>query len=294
MKIDVISLGDNLKTFSDLITRLEENELNFIFKVMSLKDIWNDGYTTSFFESMQFEDEAYKLLINDLKEFKDMYEYIYEKAFNYGKNIEVNFSNANRLSSQFNSCNQMFSTINSIYNGLDLSYCSEVAASIYNQRSKFSSTNNSLNNYVNKFNKVVANLKEIDETTRRKANDLSVTSINSIDFYHLPIVSDVGTNVGMTRSSEIEKELKNINVNITDEENIMSDILSIFNDFNNSFISNNNSYIIKNKQRDFEVSFKVLVNNHNNLIPYVDNIKTTYLELTKKTTKNVKKDIKGV
>ena len=55
VKVDTVSLSDTINSLEKEIVNFEDNELNLFSKILSLKNIWNDGYSTSFYEKMEEE-----------------------------------------------------------------------------------------------------------------------------------------------------------------------------------------------------------------------------------------------
>lgn len=294
VKVDTVSLSDTINSLEHEIVNFEDNELNLFSKILSLKNIWNDGYSTSFYEKIEEEKRLVTLLIQDLRNFNNIYLNVCNNTSKYGKKLQVDFNSLSGVLSNYNSCKQYFSTINSLYNNLDLRDCSDVANKILNQKAKFINTNRLLDNYINKLNNIINNLKNMENQVSMSVFKLNITGIKSIDFYNLPTFDSSTKMVGMTSTEDIENALSNIKVDIDLESEIMNKMNNIFVTIRNYYISNMNSKNINNKQLDFNCQFKVIKSNHENLLLYVNKLKEAYLELAKITVNNVEKDIKKV
>ena len=59
VKVDAVELQGSIDTLDKMIDSFNDAELSLFSKVMSLKDIWNDGYTSSFYESMENEKHEF-------------------------------------------------------------------------------------------------------------------------------------------------------------------------------------------------------------------------------------------
>ena len=294
VKIDVISLNDNIRLLEKEITNLEDNELNLFSKIMALKNIWNDGYSTSFYEKVEEEKRTFDLIIQDLNTFKNIYNYVYNISNKFGKKIQVDFNYLSNVTSHYNSCKQYFSTINSLYNSLDLRECSDVASRIQNQKIKFNNTNKQLDNYINKLNTTITTFKNMEQEVSMQNNRLGVRTIKSINYYNLSTMDPNTRMVGMSSTEDIETALGNIAVSVENESDIINKINNIFVTIRNYYISNINTKNLNNKQLDFNLQFKVLKNNHENLLLYVNRLKEVYLALEKNVEASIPKDIKKV
>ena len=294
MKVDVVSLGNNIGVLNSHIISLEDNELNLYYKILSLKDIWNDGYTTAFFEAIEKEKRNTLALIRDLRKLSMIYRSVYNSLSRYGNKINVNFDYSNTIKSKYNSINQSFAAINSIYNGLDLRYCTLVASKIRTEQYKFNNLNRALSNYMLRFDNVLNILKTMEMNIKNQCSNLDVSVIESIFFQGLDIISDVSGNVGIKSDEIMEKALGNINISLDSENELFNDINSVLSDLNGNYYSVSNSSLLKNIQKDVICDFKILIKNHNDMVLFINNIKKKYLDLLKKTVKAVDSNIKDV
>lgn len=299
VRVDNVQLSENIKQLNNKISEFEENESSINLRILSLKDIWNDGNTISFFESMLKERNSILLLIRNLRQFCSLYNYVYSRLTRYGKKIIVDFDYVNSVNSIFNTNKQQFSAINQIFSDLNLSRCSEVASRIRSQQRKFIISSNKFNNYMLKFRNEINYLKNVEQEISSKCNAINVSLIEAIDFLNLPIISPTKSNssanfVGMTSADEIEKNLRYLTIDFENESNLIVEIENLFENFNNNYNSDKNLFSLRDKQLDFKCSFKTMINNHENLLSYVSNLKNTYLEASNKILSEVTNIIKGV
>ena len=294
VKLDNTELNGSIGVIDNLIDSFDEIELSMYTKVMGLKDIWNDGYTSSFYEAIENEKNNFDVLIQDLRKFNNIYKFIYKKSTKYGDRIQVDYTNAHNIHSKYNSCNQKFYSIDSLYSNLDLSHCSEVASEIQSQKAKFRNTQRYLDRYVDKLNDAIDDIKNMEYDVITKTLDLDIFGIESINYGEMVTYNPDTRLVGMSSTEDIETAINNINATIQDEEDVISNINSEFVTIRSHYISNLNNKKLSNKQSDFNCQFKTLKNNHENMIMYINKLKETYLKLTKETTAKVSKEIEKV
>jgi len=296
VKVDATELQTSINKLENMINSFEEIELTLFSKVISLKDIWNDGYSVSFYEAMENEKHEFDVLAEDLKRFKDTYDYIYNIVSKYGNKLQADFTAAHNIATRHNSCNQKFYTIESQYDNLDLRRCSEVSNEIHNQKSKFRTTRKELDRYMDRFNDAIEDLNTMEYDVKSRILDLDLDDIESITFSEEAFASGIldSNSVGITFTDNLDEALRNIKVSIQDEEEIIADINNEFVVLRNHYISNINSKIVNNKQVDFNCQFKTLKNNHDNMIVFINSLKEKYLQLNNDIVSNIDKDIKKV
>lgn len=292
--IDVLNLKDNIRLLEKEVTNLEDHELNLFSKIMSLKNIWNDGYSTSFYEEISEEKESFNFIIQNLNCFKNIYNYVYNTSSKFGKKIELDFNYLRNVISQYNSCRQYFSTINSLYNSLDLRECGDIASRIQNQKNKFNNSNKQLDNYITKLRSTVAIFENMEQAVSTQNNRLDVRTIKSIDFFNLSTVDPNVRRVGMSSTEDIEITLDDISNSVEIESDIINRINNIFVTIRKSYVSNINTKNLNNKQLDFNLQFKTLKNNHEIMLLYINKLKEDYLALNNNTKNSISKDIKRV
>ena len=296
VKVDAIKLQDSIMKIQNLINSFEENELVLFSKIMSLKDIWNDGYSISFYEAIDNEKHEFDVLLEDLKTFNNTYEYIYKIISKYGNSLQADFNASHNVLSKYNSCNQKFYTIENMYDNLDLSRCSEVASEIHNQKDRLKSTQRNLDKYIEKYNDAIEDLSTMEYDVKSKVLDLDLRGITSITFSEEALSTERydSQKVGMNSTGNIEDVIRNINISIQEEEDIISDINNTFMNLRNYYISNLNSKTFNNKHVDFNCQFKTLKNNHQNMVIFINRLKEKYLQLNNETLTNVPNDIRKV
>ena len=293
VKVNATELLDSIERLDDLINSFEDIELSLNSKVLSLKDIWNDGNTLSFYESVEKEKQDFNILIQDLRKFKNIYNYVYRIISKYGNKIQVDFNHSNTTLSKYNSCNQKLYTIDNLYNNLDLRRCYEVANEIQSQKIRFRNAQRDLDRYMDKYNKTIDSLTDMEYEVNSKIYDLDLYGIESINYKQLPSIDPNTRLVGMTSDEDIETALNNISIDIQAEEDIITSINNEFINMRDYYISNMNSKTINNKQIDFNCEFKKLKNNHEDMVIYINSLKEDYLNFTRLVASNTSKDIKG-
>ena len=108
MKVDAVELQGSIDTIDNMIDSFDDVELSLFSKVMSLKDIWNDGYTSSFYESMENEKHDFDVMIQDLESFNNVYKLVHKRVSKYGDRIQADLNYSHNISIRHNSCNQKF------------------------------------------------------------------------------------------------------------------------------------------------------------------------------------------
>ena len=292
--VDATELQGSINSLQSFVNTFGDIELSLFSKVMYLRNIWNDGYTTSFYESIENEKHQIDVLIQDLKNFTNVYNYIFKVINKYGKKIKVDFSNLSDFSSTYNSCNQKFSTIESMYNNLDLSNCPAVADSIQDQKAKFIATQRILSQYNEDFYNTINDIKNMEYEVGIRTNNLEINIVESINFNNLPTYDPETNIIGMSSTEDIETALNNINASIQEEIDNISDINNIFVTMRNHYISDSNNKKLSDKQIDFNCQFKTIKSNHENMIIYINKLKDSYLKLSNETKEKIDTDIKKV
>ena len=132
MEIRVNNLKEIINTFNNLLESYEEVHLNLYNEINNASSYWNDGYAINFFENCNNNKMKITNNIEELRNLKNIYDFIINKYLLLGHNITINLEEKININNYFNKyLNRLNNIINS-YNRLDIYELNDIKDIIYN------------------------------------------------------------------------------------------------------------------------------------------------------------------
>ncbi len=277
MKIDLTKLKDIVLNFNNDINILEDFKLKYYSTFNTIKDIWKDGYTENFFLYIEQEKKEFDLLINDIRDYIDCFNYLYQKCSNIAYN-KIIYDNNTKGSFDLNIYNYInkVNKIISLYNNYINSF-SDLGGNIATyERNKIIEIKNNVSDLKIKVNKIVDNLNSNVKNFNGKLSKCIVSSITEQLFREIT-KTNLSENIvhGIYDEISFYNNSNKLNYYMNEISKIISKISKkYFKDLNNYIIVGNNESI--NIQNRINKCFIILLNNFKNSLDYINNVSLKY------------------
>lgn len=181
MIINIQSLEKNssklIKSIDDFSNNISNiyNELNWV------SGYWNDYHARLFFTSVESERIKINKTYDELVLLKEVYKYIISQYKSIGNKLKVNLETKDDILNKFNLFNDKVNEIISLYNDLDLSFCSDVASKINSQKSKLLKIKENIISAKTKIKSTLEKIEEIEKNINFKLSKIDIEVIKRVD-----------------------------------------------------------------------------------------------------------------
>ena len=117
MEINVSKIKTEIVNLDHLINEYENNYLSLYNELFSFSFYWKSDFSDDFFESKRKEKISMAGFIDELKSYKDVFNYINQ---HYGLIGEKIFFDMDKLDSTYNQINNFFTSFSKFYENLSL------------------------------------------------------------------------------------------------------------------------------------------------------------------------------
>jgi hypothetical protein len=277
-------LNNTLNKVNKLINDLEETELNINNEYIALSNIWRDGHSTLFFNSIDEDYQKIKLLLDDLEEFNQCYQYLYNKTSVYGNKIYFNYNNLGTVNSYLNNYLGQLNNVIYQYDSYLSSFSDIHGYNINDEKQKLIAARNSLYDVKNKNNQIVNNLYTCVNNFIKQINKISITIIGEKLYQNIGIIH-LGKFVkqGIDDENEYNLIISKLQFYHNEEEKTLTLI-------NNDFMVYNNALKINNSdttQTQLIKQLNVMINNNSNAINYLVKVMSHYVDNRIKAQKGI-------
>ena len=173
VNIDVLMLEDTLKMLNNTIADYEEVNRNIFNTLKQSSFFWNDGVARNFFDSLDNQQNNDMMVINNLKENKELISYMVNSYLVIGKKIKCNLNSKDTISSKIKEILQDISSTLSIYNRLDTSFCPYERNLLNKEKNNLIQVYNSLNTMFSEITKSFNKIEEIEKNVNSKIEKLN-------------------------------------------------------------------------------------------------------------------------
>ena len=181
IEVNVSNLKTNVKELEKSIKTLEEIKLNMFNQLEDSCVNWHDGHSLVFNGKMLDDShEADKILLN-LKQKRDLYDYITIKYGEIGSIIKCNFESEENLNSKITEC------INS--DDEVLQELTNIHFDVYPTINQLFKSKETINNFKTSIKNILIQIRENEQSIGKKIDELDLIKIEPLDF-------DISTDVG--------------------------------------------------------------------------------------------------
>lgn len=182
IEVDVLELKNHIDKLNFLIDKYEEVYLNMFNQLKEACINWQDGNSLNFDDKIYLEKEEAELLIQTLKDKKNIYTQIYNSYIDIGKKIKCNLDSRESLLLEFDRRIQSVNDILNEFQNIDNSFYYVEYQNIINQRNRVIQIKANLarikNNVSNLFNKII----EIEQDIQEEIKKIEEIKINDFNF----------------------------------------------------------------------------------------------------------------
>ena len=175
IEVNVTGLKSDIKAISDLIEEQEETKLNLFNELKDSCNVnWNDRNSYLFDKEIQLDSVETEKIINNLKQKRDLYDFIYQKYSELGNYVKCNLNNESILAqSMESSTTELEGIVGELSSSLvDLTFL---------QRDILSAIN-SLEVFKIKVGSALQNIKGYEAAISAKINAIEIVKINEPNF----------------------------------------------------------------------------------------------------------------
>ena len=265
MKINITKFNNQLDKYKTSLNELESLINKYYQELFQAKIYWKNAIANYFFDSLEQEKKQNKNFIIELNRLKEIYEYILTSYNKYGKKLEVNLENINKLINKIE--DQNLEEISLEYERLEINFDNDICEKIKNQQSKIKKAQDEETNYKNKLKSELKRIQEIEKNIKQKLIKITIPKIQENDFQNHELGNNNEVYFDIEQLDIIEKKL------IMYKEQIMlifETIKILFSEVKYNYISENTQYIEK-IDLDLENRFKIITNNIENNIKLLNN-----------------------
>ena len=265
MKINITKFNNQLDKYKTSLNELESLINKYYQELFQAKIYWKNAIANYFFDSLEQEKKQNKNFIIELNRLKEIYEYILTSYNKYGKKLEVNLENINKLINKIE--DQNLEEISLEYERLEINFDNDICEKIKNQQSKIKKAQDEETNYKNKLKSELKRIQEIEKNIKQKLIKITIPKIQENDFQNHELGNNNEVYFDIEQLDIIEKKL------IMYKEQIMlifETIKILFSEVKYNYISENTQYIEK-IDLDIDNRFKIITNNIENNIKLLNN-----------------------
>ena len=122
LEINTSDLKCDINNLNSLIDEYEEIQLNLFNQLKDSCINWQDGNSLKFDNNIYLERKEAELILQTLKDKRDVFNFIYSKYSEIGKKISCNLNNKNKLLQAINNCESRFNSIINEFRKIDNSF----------------------------------------------------------------------------------------------------------------------------------------------------------------------------
>lgn len=185
LEINNVSLKSELDALTNFISEYELIQQNIFNQLKDACINWQDGNSIEFENKIYLEKKESELFLQDLKEQKQVIEYIYHKYKELGQNIKCNLNSKMSLLYALENCQNQVNSILSEFYKIDATCPYSEYQMIETQKQKLKKIQQSLLDVISIVTKTYRQIEEIEKEVKNKMNHLEEIKINSFEFLFL-------------------------------------------------------------------------------------------------------------
>ncbi len=178
IEVNTLDLINAIDKLTNLINNYEEIQLNLFNQLEEICNDWQEPNSNQFTEQVYEDRKETDLLIQNLKEYKDVYSYIYNQYSNIGKTIMCNSEHKTKVSDAIQACEEQASQIINSLNTIDNSFEYKEYNDIQNQKQKIIEIKNNLAQIKTTINETFNKITTIENHIKIKISKLEEIHIN--------------------------------------------------------------------------------------------------------------------
>ena len=181
MEIRVDSLKDTTNKLNHLIEDYEAIYLNFYNQISFATSFWNDSHSVAYFQEIERQKLKIKTTIQEMKDVKDVYTYLFQKYQNLGNKIVCYLDKQDETIHSFNQYIEKLNFIIQLYNNLNLSFCTREARCIRSERSRLIAMRNKMETVRDETKKTFNTIREIEHEVNYRISKITIEVMKEMD-----------------------------------------------------------------------------------------------------------------
>lgn len=174
MKVNVSKLKNEIVSFQDLLKEYEENYLNFYQELSSVSFFWQDSHADNFFKNVNLEKIKVQVFHEELMSIYGLYKFLIDRYQSFGEIIEFDLNMMNTVFSKFNLSIEKMNDIIHSYQGLDLSFCDDIAGMVKNEYNEILNNKKQLESIFENVKEYFYEIEEIEKEVKLRIARITV------------------------------------------------------------------------------------------------------------------------
>lgn len=181
MEINIQNMENYISKLNKTIDNFSNNILNIYNELNWANSNWNDFHARLFFTNVNSEKNKLNNTYDELILLKEVYQTIVNQYREIGNKIKINLENRDIILNKFNSFNEKINELLSLYNNLDLSFCSDIAIMLNKQKNELLKIKEELINIKSKIRDVLMKIEEIEKDINLRLSKIDIEIIKQVD-----------------------------------------------------------------------------------------------------------------
>ena len=182
MEINVLALEKEYDLLTKSIESFYENILNIYNELNWASGYWNDFHARLFFTNVNSEKIKLNNTYNELKSLNDIYTFLIEQYKSIGNKIRVNLEEKNKVITKFNDFREKINELVSLYNDLDLSFCTvTIANKLAKQKQELIKIKEKIVTDKEKVKNIFEKIEQIEKDVNLRLSKINIEIIKEAD-----------------------------------------------------------------------------------------------------------------
>ncbi len=178
MEINISNLIEKKDKLTKKINEYEQTNLDYYNEISNVKTHWNTKKGKDFSSDVDEERKEIALVINNLKDIRDLYSYIIDKYKSYGDKILFDTTDENKIIDNINNYNNKIAEIIKLYDGIIAQYNN---GAIVEERRIINNCIKQMNDIKNNTIEKLSDFENIEKDIRAKINKIELEYIKETD-----------------------------------------------------------------------------------------------------------------
>lgn len=182
IEINIMDLKKEIDEVNKYISEYEEVQLNLFNQLKESTINWQDEFSRQFESKIYLDKKETYILLCQLKDKNEVYNYAYNQYKEIGKKISCNLNNKNTIITTIDNCILQANSIINQFNAIDNSFYYWEYQTIEDCKNKVINVKNKLRNVLSNIRNIYQKIENIEIEVNAKIKELEEIKIHDFDF----------------------------------------------------------------------------------------------------------------